>query len=334
MHQSIPMLMASSLAGMPEFVEAELGAGAMRRAFCDSGLPVDTPRREGNFIPEIGMMMFLDSAARQSGEEHLGALLGLSLDIANYGTWGRYVLEGRTLGDCLSRFEKSADCFFNYPGFRVSVSGDLAWVQHAWATSQHLKVNHLGLGSVGAIINIVRHYVGPEFLPTVAEIDVPRPVTKARLEEWLPFDMVYRAPQFRLAFPRDLLNTPRRAAVDGVPITLSDVRRRSNSNDPTNLPDAMREIVRLQVLSGRPNLDAAARSLNMNTRTLQRALDREGVGFRDLSQHVRMDMALNLILETDLPLADVSKSLGYSDPFNFSRAFLRQHGRRPSDFRL
>lgn len=318
---------------MPEFVEMALGPRATKRAFDDAGLPSDTQRREGIFIPEVSMLKFLGSAARQTGDAELGALLGTHLDIAGYGTWGQYVLDGKTLGDCLQRFAQLADCFFSYSGFRIETKGDFAWVRHRYATRSHESYAQVALASAGSVTNIARHYLGSDFLPSVVDLDIPRPRRTGPLEEVLPFSIRFGAEEFGLAFPRELLGAPRTRAASHPNLTVSEVRRRATLHKSNGLEPALREVIRLQVRSGGPNFDAAARALDMHTRKLQREIDRLGFGFRKLSASIRMETAREMLLETDLKAAEVSKALGYSDPFNFSRAFLRHFGRRPSDLR-
>lgn len=86
MPSTVAMYSASGMRGMPEFVEMALGPLAMGRAFSDAGLPEHTQMREGAHIPEAALVAFLDSAARQSGDAALGALLGTHVDIRRFGS--------------------------------------------------------------------------------------------------------------------------------------------------------------------------------------------------------------------------------------------------------
>ena len=51
-------------------------------------------------------------------------------------------------------------------------------------------------------------------------------------------------------------------------------------------------------------------------------------------QHLRMERAASLLSRTSLPVADVMKCVGYSDPSHFRRDFRRQHGLAPRDWRI
>ena len=59
-----------------------------------------------------------------------------------------------------------------------------------------------------------------------------------------------------------------------------------------------------------------------------------GITFRQVTNGVQMRIAEELLLETDLPVSTIAERVGYTDTFNFSRAYLKATGRRPSENRL
>ena len=71
----------------------------------------------------------------------------------------------------------------------------------------------------------------------------------------------------------------------------------------------------------------------MSGRTLQRKLDAEGVVFADLVEIFRRELALSLLRDEKVALADISYRLGYSEPRAFIRAFKAWEGRTPAELR-
>lgn len=71
----------------------------------------------------------------------------------------------------------------------------------------------------------------------------------------------------------------------------------------------------------------------MNIRTLRRILDRQGESFRDLASRIRLEAAEELLTETDMSVRAIAQAVGYSDPYNFSRAFNSRFGYRPTAVR-
>ena len=50
-------------------------------------------------------------------------------------------------------------------------------------------------------------------------------------------------------------------------------------------------------------------------------------------QSVRFDAAYNLLKNTNYTIAEILRSVGYDDQFNFSKLFRKKYGISPSDYR-
>lgn len=84
---------------------------------------------------------------------------------------------------------------------------------------------------------------------------------------------------------------------------------------------------------GMPSLSELAHTLNLSARTLDRHLQREGAGFRELQKQTRRDKACELLRDSRQSITTIAHELGYSDAANFSRAFRRECGISPSQYR-
>jgi AraC-like DNA-binding protein len=76
-----------------------------------------------------------------------------------------------------------------------------------------------------------------------------------------------------------------------------------------------------------------ARYLDLHKRTLNRYLKASGTGFRTVADGVRFEVARQLVADTDIPLAQISAALDFSEPAAFTRAFQRWSGVSPSELR-
>ncbi|MDJ0683508.1 MAG: AraC family transcriptional regulator ligand-binding domain-containing protein [Alphaproteobacteria bacterium] len=334
MGQDIPLLTASYLKCAIEFAKAELGDRGCRRALADAGLPGCLPALEGFFVPEASVALFLESAARQSGNPSLSARLGERTNVAALGAWGRYIVEGETLGASLERFDQVAVCFCSYQGVRIARTDDLVWFGFRFATSERRPQIHLGLAATGFLISIVRYFAGPDWFPESVRLDVPPPpASPSALEDILPTNIQYDADFIGLALPKELLALQRRSGLPLSGVTVSDALRARHHQPSEKFEAAVEEIIRVQIATGQVCLDAAARSLDLGVRTVQRTLDAAGLDFRHMTSRVRMEIAHEHVRETDLPLGVIAESLGYTNQFNFSRAFRKHFGQSPSKVR-
>jgi AraC-like DNA-binding protein len=76
-----------------------------------------------------------------------------------------------------------------------------------------------------------------------------------------------------------------------------------------------------------------AKATGTSVRTLQRRLKDAGVNYSDLQNDVRKTLALNLLENEALALAQIAFSLGYSEVSAFNHAFRRWVGQSPGDYR-
>jgi AraC-like DNA-binding protein len=96
----------------------------------------------------------------------------------------------------------------------------------------------------------------------------------------------------------------------------------------------VREIVVTGLLDGgAPDIRAVASMVSTSARTLQRRLRGAGLTYAGLVQQARCEAASRMLLESDQTVSDVARTLGYSDPAHFTRAFQRWTGLTPRGFR-
>ena len=84
--------------------------------------------------------------------------------------------------------------------------------------------------------------------------------------------------------------------------------------------------------TGHPTIHRIARLLGVPIRTLQRRLHSAGFAYGKLVEEVRFEESRRLLKQSNLTVAKVSEALGFRDPSNFSRAFLRWTGMSPKQY--
>ncbi|WP_146165946.1 AraC family transcriptional regulator [Stenotrophobium rhamnosiphilum] len=88
-----------------------------------------------------------------------------------------------------------------------------------------------------------------------------------------------------------------------------------------------------QAADGQPTLEELASILNLSPRTLERRLFLQGSKFRDIANKARHETACALIKSGRLNITQIAYHLGYTDAANFTRAFRREAGVSPNEFR-
>jgi len=72
--------------------------------------------------------------------------------------------------------------------------------------------------------------------------------------------------------------------------------------------------------------EEASRRLSVHRRTMNRRLKAAGTSFRTVLDELRFEVARQLVSDTELPLAQISAALNFSEPAAFTRAFQRWSG--------
>lgn len=88
-----------------------------------------------------------------------------------------------------------------------------------------------------------------------------------------------------------------------------------------------------QNLTAPCTLDQLAERLGQSRRSLQRGLQAQGTGFRQLQAEARYRSAGACLLQGTLPLAEIGFLCGYADQSHFTREFRLRSGLTPADFR-
>ncbi len=105
------------------------------------------------------------------------------------------------------------------------------------------------------------------------------------------------------------------------------------SKTPGTFTESVTQLLTEAVLRQGARADLIADMLNMSTVSLHRKLRREGSGFKPLVESRSKEIAERLLRHSHIPIATVSRRLGFSDPAVFTRAFRRWYATTPRDFR-
>jgi AraC-like DNA-binding protein len=84
---------------------------------------------------------------------------------------------------------------------------------------------------------------------------------------------------------------------------------------------------------GKLPISLASEILNINVRTIQRRLEKEGVIYKALIEEMVLEQTLFLLEHSDLSITDIGAKMGYSDSSHFTRAFKRQMKMTPRQYR-
>ena len=103
--------------------------------------------------------------------------------------------------------------------------------------------------------------------------------------------------------------------------------------DQSSLTERIRRLLRRYLTQEMPSLEVISDMLATTPQTLRRRLQREGQGYQMIKDALRRDVAVEYLIQTDLPLLEVATRVGFSEASTFHRAFKGWTGLTPGAYR-
>lgn len=157
----------------------------------------------------------------------------------------------------------------------------------------------------------------------------------AHQEEYPPMfgeKLLFDQPTAGFVFSSKLLALPRvrdPLELDGF-LRQSPLKVLRRIRDDHSLSIQVQRLILHKGLEHPPALEEVANGLHMTARTLRRKLKDEGSSYQQIKDRVRCDIAIRLLTEESLTVAETSELVGFTEQAAFCRAFKSWTGVSPS----
>lgn len=293
--------------------------------------PVKTQQADMR-IDSLKVKQVWDLAAERTGDAAFGLTAAEVAFPAMFNSLSVTMSASETLLDALQRFMRFRRIIDTTCVNTLERIGDR--YKFTWTPVSEYESDIGGEAFVAALITLCRWGRGPDFHPCRVTLTHGQPEDLARYRRFFDAPVDLQAGENALFFPRDVLEMPLASAnpqlvMMGEQLTADYLAR-------THQPDIVKQVYKklTDFLPRRyVSEDMIAEELNLSLRSLQRKLKEEGTSYDHVFQGVRRDLALQMITEKQLPIAQIAQFLGFSSPSNFGRAFKRWTGQTPAEFR-
>ena len=320
---------ASGFGPLFAIIEAQLGTEALRRLRRESGF-AGTNYEPSAPVPFALMNRVYNCAARLSGDPQFGARVGQTIRLKDFGPFVEYALHGETLGDVIARSIAAQHAHSNELIQDLRAVGDDCRWRLRYRTNAEPTVEHHAQRSLMQMLAVLRRTPGAR--DNAIELHVAEPyAAEARiLQDRAGVRVRPRATDYELAFPGQWLSvtTPLGVLPQGEALEWAQYPDR-----PLPHTTAEAALAALDLRDKPTGISAIAADIGLPSRTLQHALRKEGISYRELAGAFRLRRALQLLATTEKPVAEVALRAGYSESSSFARAFLSQTGMTPRRFR-
>jgi AraC-like DNA-binding protein len=318
-------------ASLTNFQEVARSVGLdPERMLRESGLPPGCLQEPDLMIPLESVRQILEAAAERSGVEGFGLLMAEARKLSSLGPLGMLLREQPTLRQAVEALARYARVFNEALFLTLEESGDVFVVREEVIFGDEGSVRQSTELAIGVAFQALRSFLGPGWTPlricfahdAPADLSVHRRLFGRNVEFGHDFNGIVCA-------RRDLLaaNPHADPAMARYAQQLLDAAQ--PAVQPT-LAAEVRQLVLMQLSSGRCKVDRAAQLLGIDRRTLHRRLASEGQSFSEIVDAVRRELAARYTASSTRSMAEVSSLLGFSAPSGFSRWYRQQFGASPS----
>ena len=296
------------------------------------GLMPDMLQDPEGVAPLSSVLKLFVAAARLTRLPHFGLLAGARNSLPTLGLFGHLAL---TAPDVRTGLEDLIGFLFIHDRFarlRFGVSDGTASLDYLFDYPQAPGAEHGVDFVVSAIAKMARGLCGDEWRPSWVRLPRRPPANPALWRDMFGSEVAFEAEFGSIEFPARWLARPLAGSNEQLRFYLIGLVRQAMQATGSEA-ERVRRIIRTQLVGGKPNADGAAALIGVHRRTLARRLAAEGLTFKRLTQELRFDLAREMLMKSNAPMARIADLLGYSDPTVFSRAFSRRFGRPPSRLR-
>jgi len=325
------MLGVGATMGLPQVLE-DLGFNP-REVLSDAGLDPGLFDDPDNVISYTARGRLMDHCVARTGCRHFGLLVGQRGDLHSLGLVGLLVRYSPDVGTALRNLVRHFHLQFRGAAPTLHVDGGTAILGYQVYQRRAAATDQVGDGAVAVMFNILRELCGRDWKPTETWFAHRKPEDVKPFREFFEVFLRFDADQYAVVFSSSWLERP-------LPEVHPDVRRlvekqidALDARHGEDFPEQVRAVLRATLATGNAHAERVAALFSMHHRTLSRRLNEYGIGYQELVDETRFEMARQLLNDSDLAVSEIALMLHFADARSFIRAFRRWSDATPAHWR-
>ena len=296
------------------------------RLLREFGLPRGCLAEPDLMIPVEPVRQLLEAAADRSGMEAFGLRMAEARRLSSLGPLGMFLREQPTLREAVEAFAHYARLLNEALFLTLEESGEVVVLREELIVGHAGSVRQSTELAIGVAFQMLRSFLGPEWKPrrVCFAHDAPhdRSVHTRVFGRSVEFGQDFNG---IVCARRDLMVANPHAD----PVAARYARRlleEGQRSGTQQFATTVRQLIVMQLSSGRCTIEQVARLLGVDRRTIHRRLERDGGSFSAQVDEVRRELATRYLAERGRTLAEISSLLGFAAPSGFSRWYRQQFG--------
>ncbi|MFC5731269.1 MULTISPECIES: AraC family transcriptional regulator [Nocardioides] len=273
-------------------------------------------------VQDTAIAAILETAARELDCPDLGLRVAMRQDLSMLGPLALVLLNSPSVADALDCTSKYL--FVHARNLGLALVPDprgahgVLGIRYGYPPGVQAPPQSMDMGLL-FLHRALTSLIGPRYGLRTVEIPHAPAAPTTRYHELFGANVHFRQPAAVLRVSSDLVQRPlaggdqivRQLALAHLESQAPEVRRAVTGKTRAALAQSLG--------TGATTVDAVARLLAMSSRTLQRHLAAEGTTFAAVLDAVRRERAASLLIQTDLPIAQIASIVGLGDAATLSR---------------
>ncbi|PSW09834.1 AraC family transcriptional regulator [Photobacterium rosenbergii] len=300
----------------------------------DIGVPRKLLEEPMTLVPFSDLNQKMEQLEQLIGNPAYLCKMAKDISFDNMDKLGQWFLSTPELALTFRRINYGTSCLQSGATFHGELSGKII----KWTYDNHFSSGRGRLqDSLRMAImftNTLRYFMGGNYHPLTVELSGP-PCGNGELEQFFGADIRWNAPLTRVWLDISVLeheNTFPFELSRPMMLTNLELDEFLNMPQPHDAAKMMYEMINYSRFYGYPSLDFVADKFGLSRQQLQRRLHHFGWSFSSITSYVLCNQAIKY-MQADLSISEIAKELGYKNVQSFSKAFQRQRGQTPTQYK-
>ncbi len=302
--------------------------------FLQAGADLDKLKKHDARLPCHIMQRVWDVAVAHTQDPDLAIRVAQYFKPTAYSALGMTMVASRNVYDALKRASRYA-CFIGnaHHSYLEESKTEVAFVLRSRTDLKPLTNVHGMSATLCCLYKVLQEVAAGDLSVKEVHFEQSLPCGDA-LKTFFSCPVYFASDCNKLVFEKSDLFSVQPFAQSQLASSLDDwLEEYLYKNQKNRISTRVQKILLKNILDGEIDLTMVASSLAMSIRVLQRKLQGEGTVYSELLDGCRKKLSIQLILDNQHQLSEVSSMLGFSDQSNFTRAFRRWTGTTPLQYR-
>jgi len=302
----------------------------------ETGVSVDQITDQNGEFTLTQMLNILNSTAQRYGIDDIGLQMSRRHQLSDWGIYGYIILNSPSVLEILRNLAVFVPLLQQATNCNLIIGADTVTFQYRLKVADVQSRRHEAEAALGMVFGDISALSNYSVSPMLVQFEHPRPRNALRYDAFFGCRVEFGAESNRIVFRRaDCDHHIESADVQLLGILKAHARSQLESHPAEGDLIGQLRVALQEHLSAKrsPNLPEIARHLHVSTRTLQRALQAQHLTFLDILAEVQCEYASRLLENTDMGVKEIAFLTGFRQCSSFSRAFRREMGQSPLEWR-